>query len=65
MTLRTHMRSLLCAPAIALVAAPAAAQAATYTVDDDKAQCPSAGFTTIQAAINQAASWPRRSWAAQ
>jgi hypothetical protein len=31
------------------------AAAATWTVDDDKAQCPSAGFTSIQAAVDQAA----------
>jgi len=28
-----------------------------WTVDDDKADCPSAGFTSIQAAVNQAAPW--------
>ncbi|MDX6686091.1 MAG: hypothetical protein QOF86_2219, partial [Baekduia sp.] len=31
------------------------ASASTWTVDDDKAQCPGAGFTTIQAAVDQAA----------
>ena len=31
------------------------AAASTWTVDDDKAQCPSAGFTSIQAAVDQAA----------
>ena len=31
------------------------ASASTWTVDDDKAQCPSAGFTSIQAAVDQAA----------
>jgi Bacterial Ig domain len=31
------------------------ASASTWTVDDDRAQCPSAGFTTIQAAVDQAA----------
>ncbi|MEV4420200.1 Ig-like domain-containing protein [Patulibacter sp. NPDC049589] len=36
-------------------AAPAAASASTWTVDDDRAQCPTAGFTTIQGAIDQAA----------
>ncbi len=35
--------------------ATAAALASTYTVDDDKQQCPNAGFTSIQAAVNQAA----------
>ncbi|HET6998590.1 MAG TPA: Ig-like domain-containing protein [Solirubrobacterales bacterium] len=28
-----------------------------WTVDDDKTQCPSAGFTKIQAAVDQAAPW--------
>jgi len=28
-----------------------------WTVDDDKVQCPSAGYTSIQAAIDQAAPW--------
>ena len=32
-------------------------RATTWTVDDDKAQCPNAGFTSIQAAIDQAAPW--------
>jgi hypothetical protein len=45
--------------ALALAAVPTlgagAASASTWTVDDDKAQCPSAGFTTIQAAVDQAA----------
>jgi hypothetical protein len=31
------------------------ASASTWTVDDDKAQCPSAGFTSVQAAVDQAA----------
>jgi hypothetical protein len=31
------------------------AAASTWTVDDDKAQCPGAGFTSIQAAVDQAA----------
>jgi hypothetical protein len=34
---------------------PTAANASTYTVDDDHVDCPSAGFSTIQSAINQAA----------
>jgi hypothetical protein len=33
------------------------ANASTWTVDDDKAQCPNAAFTSIQAAIDQAAPW--------
>ncbi len=28
-----------------------------WTVDDDKVECPSAGFTSIQAAVDQAAPW--------
>ena len=32
-------------------------RATTWTVDDDKAQCPNASFSSIQAAINQAAPW--------
>jgi hypothetical protein len=28
-----------------------------WTVDDDKAECPSAGFTSVQAAVDQAAPW--------
>lgn len=44
----------LAATAAGLVAAPAA-HAATLTVDDNKAQCPTAGFTSIQAAVNAAA----------
>lgn len=36
---------------------PATAAASTWTVDDDRADCPSAGFTSIQAAVNQAAPW--------
>jgi parallel beta-helix repeat protein len=32
-----------------------AAQAKTLTVDDDRAQCPSAGFTRVQAAVDAAA----------
>lgn len=37
--------------------APAVASASTWTVDDDKAQCPNAGFTSVQAAVDQAAPW--------
>jgi hypothetical protein len=36
---------------------PATAAASTRTVDDHRADCPSAGFTSIQAAVNQAAPW--------
>ena len=28
-----------------------------WTVDDDKVECPSAGFTSVQAAVDQAAPW--------
>lgn len=35
---------------------PAIAQGATILVDDDKVQCPTAAYTTIQAAVNAAAS---------
>src|SRR4051794_10141082 len=37
--------------------APSAAFASTWTVDDDKADCPNAGFRSIQAAVDQAAPW--------
>ena len=47
----------LTASVLLAVAAPAFAAASTLTVDDDKADCPSAGFTSLQAAINQAAPW--------
>jgi hypothetical protein len=36
-------------------AIPASAHASTYTVDDDKADCPNAAFTSLQSAVNQAA----------
>ena len=52
--LRRVRRTLLVA-ALLGAAAPAAAGASTYTVDDDRAQCPSAGFTSVQDAIDQAA----------
>jgi hypothetical protein len=59
MTQRTLRRALgaavLCAAIPAL--APAAASASTWTVDDDKAQCPNASFSSIQAAVDQAAPW--------
>lgn len=55
-----HFRRVL--PAALLLAGavtfgPAAAHASTWTVDDDRAQCPSAGFSSIQAAVEQAAPW--------
>ena len=40
--------------ASALLAVAPAASAATRTVDDDKAQCPAAAYTSIQAAIDAA-----------
>lgn len=40
--------------ASAFAFAPAVASAGTLTVDDDKAQCPSAPYTTIQSAIDAA-----------
>ena len=54
MTARLHI--LGAALGLALIV-PAAASGSTWSVDDDRMQCPSAGFTTIQAAINQAAPW--------
>ncbi len=57
MIARRRIRALGAAAVLALLAPAAAAQASTWSVDDDGAQCPSAGFTTIQAAINQAAPW--------
>ncbi len=59
MTQRTLRRALGAAAACALLPAlaPALASASTYTVDDDKAQCPAAGFRSIQAAVDQAAPW--------
>ncbi len=56
MTARRCIQALGIAAAVA-AAAPAAASASTWSVDDDRMQCPGAGFTTIQAAINQAAPW--------
>ena len=55
----TRLRRLLpaaAAAAIALAAAPAAS-ASTWTVDDDRLDCPNASFTTVQAAVEQAAPW--------
>ncbi|HST39360.1 MAG TPA: hypothetical protein VLK58_07615, partial [Conexibacter sp.] len=59
MTQRTLRRALRAAAVCAVLPAltPAAASASTFTVDDDKAQCPSAPFTSIQAAVDQAAPW--------
>jgi hypothetical protein len=54
--LRRALRVALVLAALPAVA-PAAASASTWTVDDDRAQCPSAGFTTIQKAVDQAAPW--------
>ncbi len=41
--------------ALALAAAASPAAASTWTVDDDAVQCPNAAFSSIQAAIDQAA----------
>src|SRR3954452_15017171 len=53
------MNRVLAVAAVALVAAlaPTSAFASTWTVDDDKADCPNARFTSIQAAVEQAAPW--------
>ena len=51
--LKAALRVVLAAAALPLV--PAAAQASTWTVDDDGAQCSSAAFTSIQEAVDQAA----------
>lgn len=48
---------LLAAAAVLAVLAPAGASASTWTVDDDRLDCPNAGFSTVQGAINQAAPW--------
>jgi Bacterial Ig domain len=48
---------LIAAALAAAALTPATAAASTWTVDDDRADCPSAGFTSIQAAVNQAAPW--------
>ncbi|WP_205697360.1 hypothetical protein [Conexibacter sp. SYSU D00693] len=55
--MRFHLRPAALAVAAALAATPAAASASTWTVDDDKAQCPNAAFSKIQAAVDQAAPW--------
>lgn len=41
------------------LASASAAQAATLTVDDDRAECPAATFTSIQAAVDAANAYPR------
>ncbi len=54
----TPLRRALCAAPVlvaVLAVAPAAASASTWTVDDDRAQCPNAAFTSVQEAIDQAA----------
>ena len=50
------LRAVVAAALIAAVA-PSTAFASTWTVDDDKADCPNARFTSIQAAVDQAAPW--------
>lgn len=50
------LRHALCV-SLAVLAAPASASASTWTVDDDKAQCPNATFSSIQSAVDQAAPW--------
>ena len=54
---RTRTPRLIATTLLAAALAPATAAASSWTVDDDKADCPSAGFTSIQAAVNQAAPW--------
>src|SRR5262245_5590310 len=49
--------SAVVAAALIAALAPTSAYASTWTVDDDKADCPNAAFTSIQAAVNQAAPW--------
>ncbi|MBJ7470556.1 MAG: hypothetical protein JHD16_04610, partial [Solirubrobacteraceae bacterium] len=51
--LQIARRAVLLAGVAALM--PAAAQASTWTVDDDGVQCPSAPFSSIQAAVDYAA----------
>jgi hypothetical protein len=50
------LRAVVAAALIAAIA-PSTAIASTWTVDDDKADCPNARFTSIQAAVDQAAPW--------
>ena len=54
--MRLRTRALGAAAVLALLL-PATASASTWTVDDDHLDCPNAGFSTIQGAINQAAPW--------
>src|SRR3954451_13041593 len=53
------MNRVLAGATVALIAAlaPSSAFASTWTVDDDKADCPNARFASIQAAVEQAAPW--------
>lgn len=53
---RRALRASLALAAVGTIV-PGAAQASTWTVDDDRAQCPNAAFTKIQDAIDQAAPW--------
>ena len=50
------LRAVVTAALIAALA-PSTAFASTWTVDDDKADCPNAAFTSVQSAVNQAAPW--------
>jgi hypothetical protein len=50
------LRAVVTAAVIAALA-PSTALASTWTVDDDKADCPNAAFTSVQSAVNQAAPW--------
>jgi hypothetical protein len=50
------LRAVVAAAVFAAIA-PSTAFASTWTVDDDKADCPNARFTSIQAAVDQAAPW--------
>jgi hypothetical protein len=50
------LRAVVTAAVIAALA-PSTAFASTWTVDDDKADCPNAAFTSVQSAVNQAAPW--------
>src|SRR3954470_10581378 len=50
------LRAVVTAAVLAALA-PSTAFASTWTVDDDKADCPNARFTSIQAAVDQAAPW--------
>src|SRR3954466_8626125 len=43
--------------AVTAAVAPSTAFASTWTVDDDRADCPNARFTSIQGAVDQAAPW--------